>query len=80
MFYRAMSTDVGEDVCQAVINEKKGAIASLYDDKITKNGTSSYYNILNFILNNWSRRIGMYESYSKSLKLINRGIRDVRRK
>jgi hypothetical protein len=78
-FYRAMSTDVGTAVYQAIINEKKKEIGALYDNKtVRNNGTSSYYNILNFVLNNWSRRIEMYESYSKSLKLINRGIRDVR--
>lgn len=78
-FYRAMSTEVGTAVYQAIINEKKKALEALYDDK-HKNGTSSYYNILNFILNNWGRRISTYESYSKSLKLINKGIRNAGRK
>lgn len=78
-FYRAMSTDVGGDVYQAIIDEKKKAIEMLYDNK-HKNGTSSYYNILNFVLNNWGRRISTYESYSKSLKLINKGIKNAGRK
>ncbi len=78
-FYRAMSTDVGNAVYQAVISEKKKEVAALYDNKTARNnGTSSYYNILNFVLNNWSRRIDMYESYSKSLKLINKGIKNAR--
>ena len=80
MFYRAMSTDVGAAIYQAVINEKKKAVEALYDDKTTKNGASTYYNILSFMLNNWSRRISTYESYSKSLKLINKGIRNAGRK
>ncbi len=79
-FYRAMSTDVGLAVYHAIASEKKKAVESLYDDKTTKNGASSYYSILNFILSNWSRRISMYESYSKSLKLINKGIKNAGRK
>lgn len=81
-FYRAMSTDVGVAVYQAIANEKKKAVGELYDGprsaRQAVNGVSSYYNILNFTLNNWSRRIGMYESYSKSLKLINKGIKNAR--
>lgn len=78
-FYRAMCTDVGVAVYHAIASEKKKAVEALYDDKTTKNGASSYYTILNFILNNWSRRMSMYESYSKSLKLINKGIKNARR-
>ncbi len=78
-FYRAMSTDVGVAVYHAIANEKKKAVEALYDDK-HRNGTSSYYNILNFVLNNWSRRMSVYESYSKSLKLINKGIKNAGRK
>ncbi len=79
-FYRAMSTDVGTAVYQAIINEKKKEIEALYDNKTARtNGTSSYYNILNFVLNNWNRRIVMYESNSKNLKLIIRGIENARR-
>ena len=74
MFYRAMSTDVGEAVLSALIHEKKDAVETLYQAK-EKNGSSSYYSILTFVLSNWSRRISMYESYSRSLKLINGGFK-----
>ena len=78
-FYRAMCTDVGVAVYHAIANEKKKAVEALYDDK-HRNGSSSYYTILNFVLNNWSRRMDVYESYSKSLKLINKGIKNAGRK
>lgn len=77
MFYRAVSTDVGEAVCQAITDEKKKAIESLYEAK-HKNGTSSYYNALNFIINEWIRRVSMYEWNSSELKFINRSMKDAR--
>lgn len=77
MFYRAVSTVVGAAVCQAIVDEKKKAIESLYEAK-HKNGTSSYYNALNFIINEWARRIALYESSSSELKFINRSIKNAR--
>ena len=78
MFYRAMSTAIGEAITDLLIKEKRGALDELY--KGDKNGASSYYNILSFVISNWSRRIGTYESYSSNLKLINGGIKNVGRK
>ncbi len=79
MFYRAMNTEVGEAVCKAVINAKTKAIELLYNEK-QKNGTSSYYHILNHIIDVWAQRIALYESYSNNLKLINRSIEYAGRK
>lgn len=79
MFYRAMQTQVGEAVCQAIVNAKKKAVEDLYTAR-HKNGTSSYYNILNFLIILWGRRVSGYETHSKSLKLINRSIENARRK
>jgi len=79
MFYRAMSTNVGEAVCKEIVKAKKKAISDIYDAN-HKNGTSVYYNKLNFIISTWGRRIGAYESYSNNLKFINRGIKNVGRK
>ncbi len=79
MFYRAMSTEAGEAVCNAVISEKTRAIELLYNEK-QKNGTSSYYQILNHIITVWMQRVALYESYSSNLKLINRSIEYAGRK
>ena len=79
MFYRAMSTNIGEVMCKAIVEEKKKALEALYDGKTTRNGTSSYYNILNLIIDTWNRRVGLYESYSSKLKFVNRSIKYARR-
>ena len=77
-FYRAMNTQVGRKVHQKLLGEKRKAIETLFEDK-HKNGTSLYYNILGMMLSQWGRRMSMYESYSKRLKLISGGIRDARK-
>ena len=76
-FYRAMNTDVGAAVYNAILKEKSKAIDTIYDNK-HKNGTSSYYNVLSLIVSIWSKRVSEYEYYSEDLKFINRGIKYVR--
>jgi len=79
MFYRAMSTDVGESVARAIQEEKEKAIEDLYETK-RKNESSLYYEKLNDLTSNWRMRISMYETCSSNLKFVNRSIENVRRK
>lgn len=78
MFYRAINTKVGNDVYKTLINEKKKSITTIYENK-NHNGTSVYYTILNAVIGIWQYRIRQYESHAKSLKLINGGIKNVRK-
>lgn len=75
-FYYAVNTKIGQKLKEVLAQEKATVVEELYSER-KSNGTGPYFTAIIEIEALWNKRIEIYERYSKSLKLINRSVKNV---